>query len=438
MYYKTESISQNLVASRTQAFQITILAVGSRGDVQPYCALALGLQLAGYQVRIATHYNFEDFVRNQGLEFAPIAGNFQELLQSEEGQKLLTGQQNKLVSDELFQQQLADGWQACQGTNVVIFNPLATWGYHIAETLNVPCFMASCIPLSPTHTFPFLKFALGTKNLFDSSRNYASYLLVEFLFWQQHRKNINRFRKQTLKLPPLSFLGPRFRSKHPKNLSPLPVLYGFSPLVLPRPLDWPDWLNVTGYWFLDQAKDYKPPTELLDFINRGSPPVCLGFGSMTTRNPQLITEVLIQALECSQQRGILLSGWAGIGNVKKPDTVFIVDSVPHDWLFPKMAAVVHHGGASTTAASLRAGVPSIIVPFFADQPAWGQRLADLGVSPLPVPYKELSPERLSTAIQIAVSDETMRKQAIALGRKIREEDGVKNAVETFQRYLQYH
>lgn len=430
-------MEQNLPAERTQALRITILAVGSRGDVQPYCALALGLQRAGHQLRIATHYNFEQFVSKQGLEFTPIAGNFQELLQSEEGQKLLAGQRSKFLSDELFQKQLVDSWQACQETDVVIFNPLATWGYHITEKLAVPCFMAACMPVSPTRAFPFLKFALASKNPFDSTLNYASYLLVEFLFWQQQRENINRFRKQTLDLPPLPFLGSRFRRKRPHHVSPLPVLYGFSPSVIPKPVDWPDWLNVTGYWFLDQGKDYQPPKELLDFINDGPPPVCIGFGSMITNNPQLITELVIEALKGSQQRGILLSGWAGIGNVLKPESVFVIDSVPHDWLFPQMAAVVHHGGASTTAAGLRAGVPSIIVPFFADQPGWGQRLADLGVSPPPVPYKELSAQALAAAIQVAVSDETIRSRARALGKRIRTEDGVANAVEAFHRHLQH-
>lgn len=168
-------MKQDLSAEPTHAL-ITILAVGSRGDVQPYCALALGLQRAGHRLRIATHYNFEEFVSKQGLEFTPIAGNFQELLKSEEGQKLLAGQRNKLLSDELFQKQLADAWQGCQGTDVIIFNPLASWGYHIAEKLAVPCFMASCIPVSPTRAFPFLKFAIASRNPFDSTRNYASYL----------------------------------------------------------------------------------------------------------------------------------------------------------------------------------------------------------------------------------------------------------------------
>jgi UDP:flavonoid glycosyltransferase YjiC (YdhE family) len=384
---------------------------------------------------MATHCNFEEFVSKQGLEFAPIAGNFQELLSSEEGQKLLEGKQTKLLSDDLFQTQLADGWQACQGTDVVVFNTLATWGYNIAEKLVVPCFMAANVPLSPTRVFPFMKPQKVSKNPLAGTLNYASYLLVEFVFWQRYRETMNRFRKETLGLPPLPFGGARFRRKPPSNLSPVPVLYGFSPSVIPKPIDWSERLHVTGYWFLDQMKDYQPPKELVDFINNGSLPIYIGFGSMTSRHPERLTQVVLEALNRSGQRAILLSGWAGLGKVDLPESIFVCDSVPHDWLFPHMAAVVHHGGASTTAEGLRAGVPSIVVPFFADQPLWGQRVADLGVGSSPIPYKELSAERLAAAIEVAVSDEAMRDRAIAIGQRIREEDGVTNAVEVFHRHL---
>lgn len=428
-------MKQDISVEEKQNLRVTILTVGSRGDVQPYCALALGLQHAGYWVQIATHDNFKELVRKQGLKFAPIAGNFQEILGSEEGREFLEGKRRKLVSEDLFQKQLVDSWQACQKTDVVIFAPLASWGYHIAEKLAVPCFMAACMPLSPTREFPFLMSKKASRNPFSGSLNYASYLLIEFLFWQKNRQRINRFRKKTLDLSPLPFFGARFTRKRPSNLSPLPVLYGFSPSVVPKPLDWPDWLHVTGYWLLDQKQDYEPPKELVDFINDGPPPVYVGFGSMTPQNPDLLTEMVLEALERTKQRGILLSGWAGLGNIKKPDSVFVIDSVPHDWLFPRMAAVVHHGGSGTTAAGCRAGVPSLIVPFLGDQFFWGERLADLGVGPSPIPYKALSALRLADAIQVAVNDEAMRSRAVALGKRIKEEDGVANAVSAFQRHL---
>jgi UDP:flavonoid glycosyltransferase YjiC (YdhE family) len=182
-------------------------------------------------------------------------------------------------------------------------------------------------------------------------------------------------------------------------------------------------------------KDYQPSKELVDFINNGSLPIYIGFGSMTSRNPERLTQIVLEALNRTNQRGILLSGWAGLGKVDLPESIFLCDCVPHDWLFPRMAAIVHHGGASTTAEGLRAGVPSIVVPFFGDQPMWGQRVADLGVGPSPIPYKELSVEGLAAAIQQAVSDEAMRSRAIAIGQKIRAEDGITNAIEAFDRHL---
>lgn len=429
-------MKENFSIGRIQNQSITILAVGSRGDVQPFCALAVGLQQAGHRVRVATHCNFEELVSKQGLEFATLAGDVQEILNSERGHKLIAGEETTLISNEVFEKQLADAWQACQGTNVIILTPWAPWGYNIAENLAVPCFMASHIPVTPTRAFPFLKFAQVSRNPLAGIFNYASYFQEEFFYWERKREKINQFRKEILGLAPLPFGGIVFRRKHPPNLSPLPVLYGISPLVIPKPIDWPEWVKITGYWFLKQATHYRPPKELLHFINDGPPPVCLGFGSMTTRNPQLFTELIIEALASSQQRGILLSGWAGLGNVNMPENVFVIDSVPHDWLFPQMATVVHHGGSGTTAAGLRAGIPSVILPFHGDQPAWGQRLADLGVSPPPIPYKHLSAQALTEAIRVAVNDRTMRMRAQALGEGIRREDGVAVAVEAIHRHLQ--
>ncbi len=421
-----------------QQLQITILTLGSRGDVQPYCALALGLQQAGYQVRIATHRNFESFVTQLGLEFAPIAGDIKELMNSEEGQKLLAGQRSKLISDELLLEQMQDGVKACQSTDVLIFTMLALWGYHIAEKLAVPSFFAATVPLSATRSFPLLQFAKATTNPILGVLNYASYLLVEFLMGQRSQQVINRFR-QDLSLPPLPWLGTRYRRIVPPNLAALTLLYGFSTALVPKPIDWSEKEQITGFWFLDQAQNYTPPPALIEFINAGTPPLCIGFGSMPDHHAGELTQIVLQALEQAGQRGILLSGWANLGVAHSrsswADQVFSIDAVPHDWLFPQVAAVVHHCGAGTTAAVCRAGIPSIGVPFFADQPAWAQRLANLGVSPEPIPRKQLSVKRLAVAMQQVVKDSEMRDRAAELGQRIRAEDGVAQAVKWIQRHL---
>lgn len=366
------------------------------GDVQPYCALGIGLKRAGHEVTVAANENFFAFVKQFDLEFAAIAPNIQEFLQSKKGQRLIAGEKLRLEDEEkLLRQQLQSAIAACQGTEVIIYTPLANWGYHIAEKLGVPCFMASVVPLTPTGMFGFLRFARTTTNPLKKVINYSSYIKAELLYWHRYRKLLNEFRTETLKLPPLPFLGSRFRRKSPANVSRIPVLYGFSSHIIPRPRDWPAWAYMTGFWFIDRADEYEDeaPDELLDFLGRKQAPLCFGFGSMTMPNPEYLTYYIVEALKKTRQGGIILSGWGNVGkivNIKDSLRVFAMSDVPHDWLLPQVKAMVHHGGAGTTAAVLKAGIPSIVVPFFADQPVWGQKLAQLGVSPAPIPYKEVS------------------------------------------------
>jgi sterol 3beta-glucosyltransferase len=200
-----------------------------------------------------------------------------------------------------------------------------------------------------------------------------------------------------------------------------PILYGWSPSVLPKPPDWGKWLHTTGCWFLEQSEGWKPPRGLTDFLNSGPPPVFVGFGSMNNTDPERLTDIVLRALERTGRRGILATGWGGIGDSDLPDSVFRVEEVPHDWLLERVEAAVHHGGAGTTAASLRAGVPTAVVPFFADQPFWGRRIAELGVGPEPIPRRSLSVDRLANAIQQATADRDMKARAIAPSRRIKED-----------------
>ncbi|NER84842.1 MAG: glycosyltransferase family 1 protein, partial [Leptolyngbya sp. SIO1D8] len=250
------------------------------------------------------------------------------------------------------------------------------------------------------------------------------------LFWQAFRQPINQWRVETLHLPawqrnPLGNEGWQRVS----------ILYGYSPTVIPKPANWAEHLHVTGYWFLESLPDFSPPLELIHFLEAGEPPIYIGFDSMTDRHPEFMAETAITALTQTRQRGILLTGWGGISHTDLPDSIFKLDSVPHSWLFPKMTDIVHHGGAGTTAAALRAGVPNIIIPFIADQPFWGHRIAQLGVGPQPIPKKKLTVERLATAIQTAVEDKAMKQRAKVLGRKIRSENGVAEAVKAFHQLL---
>ncbi|NET75554.1 glycosyltransferase [Okeania sp. SIO1F9] len=418
--------------------RITILALGTRGDVQPYIALGLGLQAAGHQVTIASSFIFEDFVRSRELQFTPIGRNPQESIQQFKTE--IKPQMNTLSKKILFwriicsglEKLIDDTWHSCQNSEAIIYSQLAFAGYHITEKLGIPSYAAYTNPLTPTNKYPHPLYK-SFLNL-DGIYNWLTYIFEEQFRWQFIRKEINQWRTETLNLSPIPITGVYSRQRQQK----IPTLHCYSPNVLPKPSDWQDWAYVTGYWFLDSPANWQPPQELVDFLQAGSPPVYIGFGSMSDTNPEALTQLVLDALNQSGQRGILLKGWGALTNADLPENIFKIDSVPHDWLFPQMAAVVHHGGAGTTAAGLRAGVPSIIIPFAVDQPFWGQRVANLGVGTQPIPRQKLTAEKLAAAITIATSDETMKELSRILGQKISGENGVKKAVEIINSHLSSH
>jgi sterol 3beta-glucosyltransferase len=242
--------------------------------------------------------------------------------------------------------------------------------------------------------------------------------------WQSFRSADTNARAEVLRLPPASFWGPFSSLRQQKQ----PVPYGYSSHVLPRPSDWDTPQHVTGYWFLEPQEGWEPPTDLLHFLQSGSPPVYIGFGSMTSSKPEETADMVLQALVLTGQRGVLYAGWGGLKKEQLPENVYMTGSLPHTWLFPRMGAVVHHGGVGTTAAGLAAGGPSIILPFFGDQPFWGRRVYESGVGLKPVSRRKLTVDNLTEVIGRAVSDETMRKRAASLGERIRAENGVAQAV----------
>lgn len=416
--------------------RITILAIGSRGDVQPLVALGLGLQRAGHEVCVVTADDFETFVRGRGLDFFPLGVSVRRLLETgaaqaplETGNNVIRGMWQLIRVMQPFLEQLMEGtWRACQGTEAIIYSTLGVGAYNIAEKLDLPCCWALSFPIfSRTRAMPSIAFPLlplgGLYNL-------LSHIFVEQLAQQFVGRFINRWRQERLDLPPISLFKWPYGQLRGR---PVPTLYSFSPAVVPRPPDWGDHVHVTGYWFLDRPSDWRPPADLVDFFESGPPPVYVGFGSMSHRDPERATRIVLDALRQSGQRGLIATGWGGLSRADLPADVFELESVPHDWLFPRVAAVVHHGGAGTTAAGLRAGVPSVILPHFGDQPFWARQVERLGVGPKPILRKKLTAERLADAVRAAVEDETMRARAAALGEKIRAEDGVGNVLRVFER-----
>lgn len=410
--------------------KITIFATGTQGDVQPYIALAKGLKAAGHTVRFMTNDNYQKAITAHGLEFWQARGNVQEIAESEEMKALLekgnfleitrkTAEEAKKASLNWAQ----DGMAACAGADRIV---AGMGGIYLAiglgEKLNIPVTQAYVVPFTPSAEFPA---ALFPQNIaLGGAFNKFSHHLMRQIMWQGTRAADVAVRSQELKLPATPFGGPY----HSKTLQNTPVLYGISPAVLPRPADWPSNAHMTGYWFLDAAGDWQPPEHLSAFLQSGPPPVYIGFGSMSNRDPEKTASLVLQALAQTGQRAVLMSGWGGLRADNAPSSVCVIDSAPHTWLFPRMGAVVHHGGAGTTAAGLRAGVPSVIIPFFGDQPFWGHRVEALGVGPKAIPRKQLTAQKLADAIQIAIGKTDMHKKAAELGQKIHAEDGVANAV----------
>jgi sterol 3beta-glucosyltransferase len=412
---------------------IAVIASGSRGDVEPYIALGKGLAEAGHVVRLVTHQNFEMLVNSHGLEFWPIAGNVQDIAQDmaallESGNFLAILAQMGKEAQRGALTLARGGLAACRGIDLVLAGIGGLFvGIALAEKLRLPLLQAYYIPFTPTRAYP--SFLVPNPPSWLGGRfNRLSYQLARQMMWQAFRPADGLARRDVLDLPRAPFLGP-FNSDCVRGV---PILYGYSPAVIPPPPDWGADVHVTGYWFSDRADEWTPPPALMAFLRAGAPPVYVGFGSMSNRNPEETANLVLAALARTRQRAIILSGWSGLRTADVPDSVFMLDAAPFAWLFPRVAAVVHHGGAGTTAHGLRAGVPSVVIPFFGDQPFWGQRVAALGVGPEPIPRKKLTVERLAQAIDAAVRDPAMRQRAAELGATIRAEDGIAHAVAVVQ------
>jgi UDP:flavonoid glycosyltransferase YjiC (YdhE family) len=416
--------------------RIVIIAPGSRGDVQPYIALGKGLKEAGQVVRFVSHRNFQSLVAWHGLEFWSVDSNVQAIVENQAMRERIEGGNFLALMARMAKEAqnearafATSGLDACQGMDLVLAGMGGAYiGFALAEKARIPFLQAYVVPFTPTRNFPSILVANSPRWL-GGSFNRLSHHLMRQMMWQGFRSADTLARRKTLGLPAAPFAGP-YNSDRTRGL---PILYGFSPAVIPAPSDWNENIHVTGYWFLDESDDWAPPSALTNFIESGSPPVYIGFGSMSNRKPEEMADLVVRALTQIDQRAVLLSGWGGLSKTDLPDSIFMLDSIPHAWLFPRVAAVVHHGGAGTTAAGLRAGVPSVIVPFFGDQPFWGRRVADLGIGPEPISRQRLTAGRLATAIHQAVTDQEMRQRAAELGEKIRGENGIARAVEIIAR-----
>jgi UDP:flavonoid glycosyltransferase YjiC (YdhE family) len=410
--------------------RIAINALGTRGDIQPYVALGIGLKRAGHEVRLVTHAIFRELVNQHGLTLYSLDLDPREVLLTESLSQLGN---NPIRVNQWIEHRFAPvlgsvfeaTFQAARDAELMVNSGLSIAGWHVAEKLGIPAVAAYLWPATPSRYMPGATGQIPPPWIpFKGLFNYLSTKLSNQLFFRLLSPLVNRCRDQVLGLRPLT-LRDYWSLDSPASQAPL--VYGFSSAVVPKPPDWGPNQQIAGYWFLDADEGYVPDPALAQFLQAGEPPVCVGFGSMVEQDRRAMPQLVADALAAVGQRGILLSGWSEFGAELLTDSVFAIDAVPHDWLFPRVRAVVHHGGAGTTAAALRDGLPSVIVPSFADQFFWGWRVHDLGAAAAPILRVNLTDKRLAEAIGQVVHDESVRRQASLLGRQIRDEDGVVRA-----------
>ncbi|CAH9077353.1 unnamed protein product [Cuscuta europaea] len=416
--------------------QIVMLIVGTRGDVQPFVAIGKKLQEHGHRVRLATHSNFREFVLDSGLEFYPLGGDPKVLAAYMVKNKgfLPSGPSEIYIQRKEIREIVFSLLPACTDpdpesndpfkVDAIIANPPAYGHSHVAMALKVPLHIFFTMPWTPTSYFPHplsrVRQQVGYR---------ISYQIVDSLIWLGIRDVINDFRKKKLKMRRFTYLTNNFSSPE------IPHGYIWSPHLVSKPKDWGPKIDVVGFCFLDLASTYAPPESLLKWLEDGQKPIYIGFGSLPVEEPEKMTEIIVRALEITGQRGIINKGWGGLGNLKEPkDYVYLLDNCPHDWLFLQCAAVVHHGGAGTTAAGLRAACPTTVVPFFGDQPFWGDRVYARGVGPVPIPIDEFSLEKLVAAIEFMLEPK-VKKHAIELANAMKDEDGATGAVKAFYKHF---
>ncbi len=402
--------------------RVAIQTQGSRGDVQPYVALACGLLSAGHDVQLAAPEAFSGFVRSHGVSFAPLPGDMLALIDTPEGKAAIAGGRGfsaglKLLHRirPLMRHLLDREWDVVRSfaPDLILHHPKSLASPHLAERLSIPAILASPLPgFTPTTAFPSPLLPVRSLGPLNGLSHQLAIQAGAMLFG----KTIRAWRRGTLALP-----------SSPAGREPSAgTLYAYSRHLLPVPRDWGDDVLVCGNWFLDGG-DWQPPLALRQFLAAGEPPIHVGFSSMPGLDPERLTAMVVEALAKVGRRGLLATGGGALEAGDAAPHVHLIDDAPHDRLFAHVAASLHHGGAGTTAASLRAGLPTIICPFFGDQPFWARRVVTLGVGPPSLDRRSLSVAALASAFA-ATADADMRRRAALLGEAIRGDRGVADAI----------
>jgi len=403
---------------------ITILCGGSRGDVQPYLALAIELKRMGKEVRIAVTRSYEEFVRSYGIDFFSIDVDFESLNVDKNMIREAQQADNPLKLFFSFQKMKKYGvhmvehyYAACEGSEAIVYHPGMAIGYYAAEKTGIPSILATPFPLNKTkEQTSVILYGKVPSNLWV---NLFSYSILQNMLWMASDASLKPFWKEKFGRLPTDYGCPFERHTDLRH----PAIVSCSNFIFPRPTDWNKNIHQNGYWFLEEQDEYIPPMELVDFLNNGEKPIYIGFGSMVIgENSEKKSKIILEGLAMTGKRAII-SGFGNLQNI--PDTIYKIDNIPHSWLFSKVSAVCHHGGAGTSAAGFEAGVPSMIFPFALDQFAWAQRAYDLGVGSKPMPIKKLTSEKFAESIRYAMKGKII-SIAKELAKNIATENGAKD------------
>lgn len=415
---------------------IMMMAFGSRGDVQPFLALAVALQKRGHHVTLAATKDFEDLINTHGVTYLPIPISTTSVMDLNSTKQVtdkgVTIRSLIAVWREIvpqikwaMQQATFETAAACEGIDLLISHGFQMpFAYAIHQHLRIPLILSIAAPVIPTREFPiFPPVPFGSRWY-----NPLTFRILVRLMYALTTEPTNAYRK-SVGLPTVS-TGEMVRLLC--DSGNIPIYMHYSKHLSPRPSDWPESIQLMGAWPLPAKADWTPPAALQEFLANGEPPVFFGFGSMPVSKPEKMSAIISEALRAANLRGVLQAGWGGLAH--QDAHLITINDVPHEWLFPQMTAIVHHGGAGTTHAAVWAGKPSLIVPFMADQPFWARRIHGLGLGVSPIPPKKITVENLSAALRTLTTDSALRERAAQMGELIRAENGLQTTCEFIEKY----
>jgi sterol 3beta-glucosyltransferase len=413
--------------------KITFLTLGSRGDVQPYVALAKELRKNGHEALVCTGASFKKLIQENGVGFHEATADLMAILDSEEGKKVFNGGNYNIlkmlsfakeVISPAYRKSMDDFLHASKGSDLIIYHPKALGAVDISGYLNIPCISMPPVPIIyPITEFP--NFAISSNKNLGSFLNKLTYKATS-LAESSNIKDINDFRRKSLNLPKRKSGELMFKVKG----NNIPIIYPISPFLFNEVESWKDRVFLPGFFFLDMG-EASLDKELEDFLERGKSPIVVSFSSMPLKNPTAFKEKLVQALKETGNRAVILTGTSGM-TFENEDNIFATAKAPHRLIFKRSKGIIHHGGVGTMSEALLSGVPQLIMPFTVDQPFWAHRLHSKGYAIKPLREKNLLTSDLVKALKEMENEEYI-KNAKEIQEIISSEKGLENAVKHIEK-----